>query len=144
MGNKIIGLDLNLDQDYLEKAVHETVVVGISEALNGKNEIVSQIVKSVLSLQVDEHGNPSRNSYDKKTSLLEFYVRKELTEITKAEIAAAIEGRRKELSEMIRKEMAKASTLQRFVDAFLTNTVKTLDSEYRTKIDISFLTRDNY
>jgi len=33
MGN-IVGLDLNIDKDYLEEAVKQTVIMGISEALN--------------------------------------------------------------------------------------------------------------
>ena len=52
----IVGLDLNIDQDYLAEAVRQTVMMGISESLNGKNEIVSQIVKMVLSTKVDKTG----------------------------------------------------------------------------------------
>ena len=50
----IIGLDLNVDQDYLAEAVRQTVIMGISESLNGKNEIVSQIVKMTLNTKVSE------------------------------------------------------------------------------------------
>lgn len=53
MGN-IVGLDLNIDQDYLAKAVQQTVLMGISESLNGKNEIVSQIVKMTLNTKVTD------------------------------------------------------------------------------------------
>lgn len=52
----IVGLDLSIDQDYLAEAVKQTVMMGISESLNGKNEIVSQIVKMVLSTKVDKNG----------------------------------------------------------------------------------------
>lgn len=38
----IVGLDLSIDQDYLAEAVKQTVMMGISESLNGKNEIVSE------------------------------------------------------------------------------------------------------
>jgi hypothetical protein len=62
----IVGLDLNIDQDYLAEAVKQTVMMGISESLNGKNEIVSQIVKMVLSTKVDKNGKISSYSSDNK------------------------------------------------------------------------------
>lgn len=34
----IVGLDLNIDQDYLAEAVRQTVIMGISESLNGNKE----------------------------------------------------------------------------------------------------------
>lgn len=62
----IVGLDLNIDQDYLAEAVKQTVVMGISEALNGKNEIVSQIVKMTLNTKVSDKGTISTYSSDNK------------------------------------------------------------------------------
>ena len=63
----IVGLDLSIDQDYLAEAVKQTVMMGISESLNGKNEIVSQIVKMVLSTKVDKNGKVSSYSKDRKS-----------------------------------------------------------------------------
>ena len=59
MNNNIVGVNLNVDKDYLQEAVKQTVLMGISESLNGKNEIVSQIVKSVLDTKVDKTGKIS-------------------------------------------------------------------------------------
>ena len=81
MGN-IVGLDLNIDQDYLADAVKQTVIMGISESLNGKNEIVSQIVKMVLTTKVDKTGKISSYSSDNKYTLLEYYVQKMIKEVT--------------------------------------------------------------
>ena len=72
MNKNIVGLDLNIDKDFLAEAVKQTVLMGISESLNGKNEIVSQIVNAVLSTKVDEKG--MINSYEgyNRQTIIEF------------------------------------------------------------------------
>ena len=107
MNNNIVGVNLNVDKDYLQEAVKQTVLMGISESLNGKNEIVSQIVKSVLDTKVDKSGKISSYSSDNKYTLLEVYVNNMLTEVVKEEIKSMIEAKRGECAEIIRKELNK-------------------------------------
>lgn len=137
MGN-IVGLDLNIDQDYLSKAVEQTVIVGISEALNGKNEIVSQIVKSVLSTKVDKDGKISSYNSDNRYSLIELYVRKTLKEIAIEEIKNICEERKPEIREIIRKELTKKASTQKFVDKFFDCMVENLDNQWKTTINVDF------
>lgn len=115
----IVGLDLNIDQDYLAEAVKQTVMMGISEALNVKNEIVSQIVKMVLSTKVDKNGKVSNYSSDNKYTLLEFHVRKAIEEITREELQALVNERKPEITQAIRAELAKKVNYTKFVDSFL-------------------------
>jgi predicted transcriptional regulator len=137
MGN-IVGLDLNIDQNYLENAVQQTVIMGIAEALNGKNEITSQIVKCVLSQRVSEKGTVSTYDRDNKYSLLEFYVRKALEEETRAVLKQMVEEKRPEIHEMIRKELSKKTTLNKFCNSFIDAVQGSLDNYYRTKIEVLF------
>lgn len=139
--SNIIGLDLNIDQNYLEDAVKQTVMMGISESLNGKNEIVSQIVKMVLSTKVDEDGKISSYERNNRNSLLEFYVKGAIRDLTKEELQKIVEERKSELREIIRKELCKKSTLNGFLDSFL-NAVKTnIDNAYKATINIDFKAR---
>jgi transcription termination factor NusB len=138
MSNNIVGLDLNIDQNFLADAVKQTVVMGISEALNGKNEVVSQLVNAVLSTKVDKDGKISSYTSDNKFTLLEYHVRNLLKEEIKEETKAIVNEKRVEIREMIRKELNKKSRLDSFVQTFLDNTTEALDSNWRTNIDISF------
>ena len=137
MGN-IVGLDLSIDNDYLMQAVKDTVMMGISESLNGKNEIVSQLVNSVLSTKVDKEGKISGYSSENRYSLLEFYVRKLLKEITIEEIKKICEEKKPEIREIIRKELTKKASTQKFVDKFFDCMVENLDSSWKTQINIDF------
>lgn len=138
MNNNIVGVNLNVDKDYLQEAVKQTVLMGISESLNGKNEIVSQIVNSVLQTKVDRTGKVSSYSYDNKYTLLEFYVNEMLTDVVKEEIKNMIEEKRTECAEIIRKELNKKANINKFVDNFIDSTSKSLNQSWKTTININY------
>lgn len=137
MGN-IVGLDLNIDQDYLADAVKQTVLMGISESLNGKNEIVSQIVKMVLSQKVDKSGKISSYSSDNKYTLLEFYVRKMLREVTAEEMQRMVDEHREDITKAIRAELAKKVNYNKFVDAFISNVSSAVSNSWCPRVEINF------
>lgn len=138
----IVGLDLNIDQDYLAEAVKQTVMMGISESLNGKNEIVSQIVKMVLSTKVDKTGKISNYDRDNKYTLLEFYVRSAIEEITRGELQALINERKPEITQAIRTELAKKVNYTKFVDSFFAGVEGALRDTWVPKINVEFAKRD--
>lgn len=138
MNNSIVGVNLNVDQDYLQEAVKQTVLMGISESLNGKNEIVSQIVNSVLQTKVDRTGRVSSYSSDNKYTLLEFYVNEMLTDVVKEEIKNMIEEKRTECANIIRKELNKKANINKFVDSFIDSTSKSLNQSWKTTININY------
>ena len=134
----IVGLDLNIDQDYLAEAVKQTVMMGISESLNGKNEIVSQIVKMVLSTKVDKNGKVSSYSSDNKYTLLEFHVRQAIEEVTREELQALVNERKPEITQAIRTELAKKVNYNKFVDSFFTGVESALSNTWVPKINVEF------
>ena len=138
MNKNIVGLNLDIDKDYLQEAVKQTVLMGISESLNGKNEIVSQIVNSVLNVKVDKNGIISSWERDNKQTLLEFYVKNMLTELAKEEIKNMVEEKRSEIRQIIRKELLKKVNINKFADNFIDSVSKNLDSTWKTTINIDF------
>lgn len=141
MGN-IVGLDLNIDQDYLANAVQQSVMMGIAESLNGKNEIVSQIVKMVLNQKVDKSGRISSYSSDNKYTLLEYYVMKMLKEVTAEEMQKMVDEHREDITKAIRGELAKKVNYNRFVDAFINNVSSAVSNSWCPRIEVSFQSKE--
>lgn len=142
--SNIVGLDLNIDQNYLAEAVQQSVMLGIAESLNGKNEIVSQIVNSVLNTKVNEKGCISNYPSDNKQSLLEYYVRNLITDVVKEEMQAMVEEKRPEITKMIRQELQKKVNYEKFVDAFLDNVSSAISNSWCPKINIEFAQQEEY
>lgn len=139
----IVGLDLNIDQDYLAEAVRQTVIMGISESLNGKNEIVSQIVKMTLNTKVCDKGTISSYESDNRYTLLEYYVKKMIAEITSEEMKKIVDERRPEITKAIREELSKKVNYTKFVDVFISNISEAIDSSWCPKIEVSFEKRSD-
>lgn len=142
--SNIVGLDLNVDQNYLAEAVQQSVMLGIAESLNGKNEIVSQIVNSVLNTKVDSKGCISNYPTDNKQSLLEYYVRNLITDVVKEEMRTMVEEKRPEISKMIRQELQKKINYEKFTDQFIDTVSTAIDNTWCPKINIEFAQQEEY
>ncbi len=136
MGN-IVGIDLNIDDNYLNEAVKSIVMTGIAESLD-KDKIVNGLVKTVLETKVDEKGEISSYSRDNRYTLLEVYVNNIIREIVKEEMKKLVEEKRPKMQEIIRRELNKRATLDKFVDAFISNNLDNLDSNWKTKISVEY------
>ncbi len=141
--SNIVGLNLDIDDNYLAEAIKNTVMTGIVESLD-KDKIVSGLVNTVLETKVDEEGCISRYSSDNTYTLLEVYVNNMVRTAIKEEMQKLVEEKKPQLQEAIRKELNKKATLNKFVDAFITKNLENLDSDWRTTINIDYEKRKNY
>ena len=141
--SNIVGLNLDIDDDYLAEAIKKTVMTGITESLN-KDKIVSGLVNTVLETKVDKDGCISRYSSDNNYTLLEVYVNKIIRETVKEEMKKLVEEKKPQMQEIIRKELNKKATLNKFVDAFITSNLNNLNSDWRTKINVEYEKNKNY
>lgn len=141
--SNIVGIDLNIDNNYLNEAVKNIVMTGIAESLD-KDKIVSGLVNTVLETKVNEDGRISNYSSDNRYTLLELYVNKIIREVVKEELKKLVEEKRPQMQEIIRKELNKKAVLNKFVDAFLTKNIDNLDSDWRTTINIDYEKKEDY
>ena len=141
--SNIVGIDLNIDDNYLNEAVKNIVMTGIAETLD-KDKIVSGLVNTVLGTKVDENGRISSYSSDNKYTLLELYVNQMIREIIKEEMQKLVEEKRPKMQEIIRKELNKKATIDKFVDAFISNNLDNLDSCWKTKISVEYEKNKDY
>lgn len=144
MANNILGVDLKIDQEYIARSVKDVVKASMIEALGDKSRIVTEVVTQLLNQKVDRDGKIDTYGYSSSVPLIEYHLRQIICDIVKEEIKNCIEERREELSKIIKSEINKKATLNRFVDSFINNTYKVLDDEYLTKINIDFEKRKEY
>lgn len=141
--SNIVGIDFNIDNNYLNEAVKNIVMTGIAETLD-KDKIVSGLVNTVLETKVDERGKISSYSSDNKYTLLELYVNQMIRELVKEEMRKIVEEKRPKMQEIIRKELNKKATIDKFVDAFISNNLDNLDSNWKTEISVKYDKEKDY
>ncbi len=142
----LMGLNLNVDSELIANAVRETIIASVAAGLDKKEQIVQELVKSVMGERVlcDTGEKPRGYSSEKTCTLLEWNVRKALIGLTKEEIANMLEEQKPQLRELIRKEFAKKQTQSEFVKMFLDSLSSNLTSPYRSTVNVSFTRKENY
>lgn len=139
--NNIAGLELNIDHDFISDVVRQVALTSIAEAMDKDNHIVEAIVRQVLRQRVNEDGNVP--SYGKgKYTLLEYYVRKMLTDEVRSQVLAIVDEKRPEIAELIGAELRKEATAQRFTSAFIGSVSEALDNKWRPRFEVTFKTED--
>lgn len=136
--SNLVGVDLNIDHDFLSDVVRQVAIASIAEAMDKENHIVEAIVRQVMRQKVNEEGKPARYSSDEKYTLLEYYVRKMLTDEVRGQVMEIVEERRPEIAEMIGAELRKEATYQSFANAFIRSLTNALDNQWRPCIEVTF------
>ena len=137
--SNLVGVDLNIDHDFLSDVVRQVALNSIAEAMNKENHIVEAIVRQVMRQKVDpKTGEPSRYSSSDDVTLLEYYVRKMLTDEVRGQVTAIVEERRPEIAEMIGAELRKEATFQSFTNAFIRSLTAALDNKWKPCIEVTF------
>ena len=135
--SSLFGLDLKIDQEAITGVIKQMVNAGIVQALDEKNNIASSIVNQVLSMKVDDEGKVSSYSSYNKCTLLEYYVKQMIKDEAVNVIKEVMEEKREDIRGMIKREMSKKATIDSFYKAFLSGVVDSIDSTYRTTINVS-------
>ena len=142
----LMGLNLNVDSELMAEAAKEAIIAGVASALEMKEQLVSEFVKSMLSEQVRiEDGRTRQYSSDKCCSRMEYIVRKAFSEIIREELAHMLEDQKPVLRELICKEFQKKQVQSQFVEMFMKSLSESITNQYDTKINLEFSEkRDRY
>lgn len=139
-----LGMSLQISQEFIDNLAKDLVQESLIETLNGKDDIVRQIVSQILSVKVDKDGKVSNYSSDNKYTYLQFLVDKMIKEEVISVAQEVLTERRAEIREHIKKEMSKKATIDKFYDAFFSNITNNLDSRYDTKIEVNIDKKRDY
>lgn len=136
--SKLVGVDLNIDHDFLSDVVRQVAIASIAEAMDKENHIVEAIVRQVMRQKVNEDGKPARYSSEEKYTVLEYYVRKMLIDEVRSQIVAIVDEKRTEIAELIGAELRKEATCQSFTNAFIGSLAEALENKWHPCIEVTF------
>lgn len=142
----LMGLNLNVDSELMAEAAKEAIIAGVASALEMKEALIAEFVKSMLSEQVRiDDGRRKEYSSDKCCSRMEYLIRKAFSEIVREELAAMLEEQKPVMRDLIRKEFQKKPVQSKFVEMFMASLTESLTNQYRTTINLEFAEkRDRY
>ena len=135
-----MGLNLSVDNELIAEAAKEAIIAGIASAMSNKEQIVHEFVKATLTerVLVEDGSKPRGYSSEKTCSRMEWYVRKEIIEVVRAEVANMVEEQKPAIRELVRKEFKNTKTQSKFVEMFIDSLTESITSQYRTTINVEF------
>ena len=137
----IMGVELNLDQEYIKGAVEEIVKAGIVQALGDPSDIVKRAIDQTINQKVDREGNPS-SSWN-TIPYLQWLAEKTVKETVAECIKEYIQDHQEEFKNEILKQLSNPKFRKDVAVKFLNTITNATDSRYSMPISVSFKTNDD-
>lgn len=141
MGN-IMGVELNLDQEYIKAAVEDIVKAGIVKALGDPSDIVKRAIDQTINQKVDRDGKPARDSWN-ATPYLQWLAEKTVKETVAECIKEYIQDHQEEFKTEVLKQLSNPNFRKDVAVKFLNTITNAADSPYKMPISVSFKTNDD-
>ena len=137
MAGNIIGVDLKLDQNYIEAAVQEIVQAGIVQALGDPTRIVKDAVGSIVNKRVDSDGKVSSSSYS-SMPYLDWLAKKTIEDVVRETMRNVLESKRAFFVEEIERQLSDAKFRSDMCAAFVKSVLSASESAWRMPVAITF------
>lgn len=132
----IMGVNLNIDQEYIKQSVEEIVKAGIVGALGDPSIIVRKAVDKFISKKVDDRGRETDSYYGQP--YLNWLAEKTVENTVRDAMNEYVQAHTSELKEEIIRVLNTKKFKQNTAEAFLKTLVESGANRYKMPISISF------
>lgn len=141
MGN-IMGVELNLDQEYIKAAVEDIVKAGIVQALGDPSDIVKRAIDQTINQKVDKDGNPSKDSW-RTIPYLQWLASKVVEETVRDCIKGYIDDHKEDFKAEILKQLSNPKFRKDAAVSFITTMTKAAETRWDMPISVSFKNKED-
>ena len=137
MGN-IVGVDLKLDEKYIEASVTEIVRASIVQALGQPEKIVRAAVDNAVNSYVDSDGKPCRKDSYRSKPYLQYLAEQTIEKTVREQMEKIIEENKPQFVDEIIRQLNTKKFKQRTAEAFIETMLKGAESKYKMPVKVSF------
>lgn len=141
---KILGLEMNLDQEYLKGAVEDIVKAGITQALGDPSEMIAMAINQIINMSVDPDGKPVANSSYRAQPYLKWYAEQAIKQTVKECLEKVIEENKAGFEEEVTKQLSSKKFREASAGAFIKTMMSESTNQYRMPISVTFELDKNY
>lgn len=131
-------LTMNIPTEVVERAVRDKINAAIASQLGNPQVLIQKLVNSALSQKVNVNGIRTDRDYENKYEFLELTAGKFVREAAQEALREYFEENKALIKEAVKKEVAKSPS--KMAKVFMDGVTRSMQSNYSTKIDISFNT----
>jgi hypothetical protein len=135
MSGEIIGVDLNIDKNYIKGAVEDIVRASIVQALGDPSELVKKAVATTINTKVDKNGNPSSHY---GTPYLKWLAEETVKKVVVESMREIVEEESHTMKEEMKRQMASTEFRENASAAFLEAVLGVANDRWKMPLTISF------
>ena len=131
-------MSLNLSADMIKPIIEKTIQANVLSALNGWEGVVTDMVNTVLTTKVDEHGKISSYSSENRYTWIEVNINRRIKELVEGEVKKQIEESAEAIREAVRKQITSKDGSNAIAKAVVDGLIGTFKKSWNSTINISF------
>lgn len=137
MGN-IVGLDLNIDQEYIAASVQQIVKAAIIQALGNQDTIVRNAIDSTIGSYVNSKGEKCNKGDWRAIPFLDWLAQKTVEDTVRECVKEVVEENRDEFKATIKSQLNNRKWRENVSEAFLQSMLDAAENTYRMPVTLTF------
>ena len=136
--SNIIGLDLNLDQEYIEKSVQSIVKAAIVTALGDQGTIIKKAIDSTINCYVDSSGKKVEKGSWRARPFLDWLAEKTVEDVARECFVEIVNKNKDKLREEILEQLKQKKWQKDVAGAFMRTLLDSTEKTWLAPISITF------
>jgi hypothetical protein len=137
MGN-IVGLDLNVDQEYIAASVEKIVKAAIVQALGDQDKIIKKAIDNTIGSYVDRDGKPCQKTSWNAIPFLDYLAEKTVRDTVRECVMELVENNKQEFKDAIMKQLNTRRFKENLAEQFLKVVVEAAGNDWKMPVTVSF------
>lgn len=134
----MIGLDLKVDEKYIEASVQEIVKSAITQALGDPTKIVKNAVDSAIGTYVNEEGKECRKDSYRARPYLDWLATKTIEETAREVMREVVEENKDLFKEEIKKQLSARCFRESVAESFVKLLIDNSENKWQMPVLVKF------
>lgn len=135
---EMIGLEMKLNQKYIEESVHDIVKAAIAQALGDPTTIINAAIDGALNSYVDDKGNLCKKDSWRSKPYLDYVAEKTIEETVREVMKEVIEENKDHFKAEIKKQLSERNFREKLTAQYLSSILKTSEETWRMPVSVNF------
>lgn len=140
--SNIVGLDLNIDQEYIAESVQKIVKAAIVSALGDRDTIVRKAIDSTIDSYVNDRGEKVDKNNWRAIPYLDWVADQTVKNIVRECMKEYIEENKEEFKKIIKEQISDKKFKENAAVSFIRTMLSAADNIREMPITVSFKTYD--
>lgn len=135
---EMLGLEMKLNEKFIEESVHDIVKAAIAQALGEPTAIINAAIDSALTSYVDDKVERCRKDSWKARPYLDYMAEKTIEETVREVMLEVIEEDKQYFKDEIKKQLSTKKFRENITAQYLQSIINATENSWKMPISVNF------